>query len=448
MQTFTEIDRHFADFIQELEGEHDQKVWLAAALTSQATQRGHVCLDLPLVAGTKIHNEQDENDQGVSCPDLQTWIERLTLSQMVGSPGEYRPLILDQANRLYLYRYWNYEKQLANYLVNQHWLFDEVDFELLWKGIDRCFEKSEIIDWQQVAALIAVCSSLCVITGGPGTGKTSTVVKILALLLEQAKGKSVRVALAAPTGKAAARLKEAVEAAKASFLGEASPLAALLPQEAFTLHRLLGIREGVSQPRYHEKFPLPYHVVIVDEASMVDLPLMAKLAVALPANGRLILLGDKDQLASVEPGAIFGDICAALGSESPPQEFWKKFGGERKSELKPQRALDHHKGTLKPVVALAKNYRFDEKSNLGRLSLSINAGDGAKALDIMHEAGENTLSWRDLTNVSDLEASIASWPTAILFLISRPPASPRLLPLTPVFVSFAHCVRVLMASLR
>ena len=116
--------------------------------------------------------------------------------------------------------------------------------DLLWNGINRWFEKSEGINRQQIGALIAVCSSLCLITGGPGTGKTSLVVKILALLLEQAKGKSLRIALAAPTGKAAARLKEAVEAAKTKLLGESSALAALLPQEAFTLHRLLGIREG------------------------------------------------------------------------------------------------------------------------------------------------------------------------------------------------------------
>ncbi len=322
MPTLTEIDRHFAEFIQKLEGEHDEKVWLAAALTSQATQLGHVCLDMPLVAGKKIRNEETEEDRGLICPDLDSWVERLKLSRMVGLPGQYRPLILDQANRLYLFRYWNYEKRVASYLTNRKWLFETVDMDLLWNGIQRWFEKSEGISRQQIGVLIAVCSSLCVITGGPGTGKTSLVVKILALLLEQAKGKSLRIALAAPTGKAAARLKEAVEAAKTKLLGESSALAALLPQEAFTLHRLLGIRQGDGQPRYHEEFRLPYHVVIVDEASMVDLPLMAKLVAALPTKGRLILLGDKDQLASVEPGAIFGDICSALGSDLPQEELW------------------------------------------------------------------------------------------------------------------------------
>ena len=225
MPTLTEIDRHFAEFIQKLEGEHDEKVWLAAALTSQATQLGHVCLDIPLVAGKKIRNEENEEDRGLICPDLDSWVERLKLSRMVGFPGQYRPLILDQANRLYLYRYWNYEKRVASYLTNRKWLFETVDMDLLWNGIQRWFEKSEGISRQQIGVLIAVCSSLCVITGGPGTGKTSLVVKILALLLEQAKGKSLRIALAAPTGKAAARLKEAVEAAKTKLLGESSALA-------------------------------------------------------------------------------------------------------------------------------------------------------------------------------------------------------------------------------
>ncbi len=118
------------------------------------------------------------------------------------------PLILDRANRLYLYRYWMDEKRVASYLINRSWFFESVDMELLWKGIQRWFEKSEVMNPQQIGALIAVCSSLCLITGGPGTGKTSLVVKILALLLEQARGKPQRIALAAPTGKAAARLKK------------------------------------------------------------------------------------------------------------------------------------------------------------------------------------------------------------------------------------------------
>ena len=254
MPTLTDIDRHFAEFIQKLEGEHDEKIWIAAALASQATQLGHVCLDISLVAGKKIRNEEAEEDRGLVCPDLDSWVERLKHSRMVGLPGQYRPLILDRANRLYLYRYWMDEKRVASYLINRSWLFESVDMELLWKGIQRWFEKSEVMNPQQIGALIAVCSSLCLITGGPGTGKTSLVVKILALLLEQARGKPQRIALAAPTGKAAARLKEAVEAAKTKFVEDASPLAATLPQEAFTLHRLLGIRQRDGQPRYHEEF--------------------------------------------------------------------------------------------------------------------------------------------------------------------------------------------------
>jgi exodeoxyribonuclease V alpha subunit len=397
MHIFTGIDRHFAEFIQELGGESDQKIWLAAALASQATQQGHVCLDMPSVAGRKLRNEENEDDPEVTCPDLDSWVEPLKRSRMVGLPGQYRPLILDQANRLYLYRYWMYERRVASYLVNRKWLFETIDMNILWNGIHRWFGEAGGINRQQIGALIAVCSSLCLITGGPGTGKTSLVVKILALLLEQVKGKSLRIALAAPTGKAAARLKEAVETAKSKLLGESSTLSALLPQEAFTLHRLLGIREGSSQPRYHEDFPLPFHVVIVDEASMVDLPLMAKLVSALPDKGRLILLGDKDQLASVEPGAIFGDICSALGADLPPDEFWKE-------EI--WKAREPRDEKLKPVVSLTKNYRFDESSSLGRLSFSIKKGDGEKALDILQNGEGQGLSWRYLRNLSDLRESI------------------------------------------
>ncbi len=415
MPALTEIDRHFAEFIQKQEGGHDDKIWLAAALASQATQLGHVCLDIPLVAGKKIRNDETEEDRGLVCPDRDSWLERLKLSRMVGFPGQYRPLILDQANRLYLYRYWMYEKRVASYLSDRKWLFETVDMDLLWNGIQRWFEKSEGMNRQQIGALIAVCSSLCLITGGPGTGKTSLVVKILALLLEQARGKPLRIALAAPTGKAAARLKEAVDGAKTKFLGEASPLAAWLPQEAFTLHRLLGIRQGDGQPRYHEEFRLPYHVVIVDEASMVDLPLMAKLVAALPGKGRLILLGDKDQLASVEPGAIFGDICTALGADLPPDEFWRIVGREELSKVDARRARDPQKEKLKPVISLTKNYRFDETSSLGRLSVAVNEGDGAGALDILQKAGEEGLSWKYLKGLSDFEESIRRLAQSDLF---------------------------------
>jgi exodeoxyribonuclease V alpha subunit len=149
-----------------------------------------------------------------------------------------------------------------------------------------------------------------VITGGPGTGKTSTVVKILALLLQQVRGTRLDIALAAPTGKAAARLKQSVKSAK-ERLNCTDEIRDAIPEETSTLHRLLQTIPGAARFRFDQKNRLACDVVVVDEASMVDLPLMAKLTQALPDHARLILLGDRDQLASVEPGAIFGDICEA-----------------------------------------------------------------------------------------------------------------------------------------
>ncbi|WP_230370226.1 AAA family ATPase [Paludibacterium denitrificans] len=165
-------------------------------------------------------------------------------------------------------------------------------------------------DRQKLAAALAARQRLLVISGGPGTGKTTTVVRLLAMLASPAERPLV-MKMAAPTGKAAARLTESVRAARAG-LPVAEPVRRQLPDSAETLHRLLGLRPGVATPRHHAGNPLPLDVLVVDEASMIDLDLMARTVEALPSQARLILLGDRDQLASVEAGSVLGDICAAV----------------------------------------------------------------------------------------------------------------------------------------
>ena len=187
--------------------------------------------------------------------------------------------------RLYLYRYWKYERDLARVILEKAAaLSEDLDRELLEQGLGRLFPAAggDGPDWQQVAALAALRKKFCVISGGPGTGKTSTVVKIIALLLEQAKGANLRIALAAPTGKSAARLKESIRLMKEK-LDCAEQIKGLIPEEVSTIHRLLGPMDGSVRFRYSSENPLPFDVVIVDEASMVALPLMAKLATALKA---------------------------------------------------------------------------------------------------------------------------------------------------------------------
>jgi exodeoxyribonuclease V alpha subunit len=203
---------------------------------------------------------------------------------------------------------------------------------------------------------------------------------VLALLLEQAGARPCRIALAAPTGKAAARLQESLVRAQAE-LPFTDELKARLPAEASTVHRLLGVHPDSARTRYNASNPLPVDVVIVDEASMVDLGMMARLFAAVPATARLVLLGDKDQLASVEAGAVLGDLCQAA-AHSPLQEN---------------------------VVWLEKNYRFGPNHGLFALSRAVNAGDPDLALPLLTADSTNTLRGVDLPTASRLKAALREW---------------------------------------
>lgn len=397
------LDRHFADFITRVNGNESEEVWLAAALASHFTQEGHVCLDLASIAGQPVGAEAERS---IRCPELAAWVRSLRESPVVGAPGEFRPLVLDNAHRLYLYRYWAYEAALAAFLKRQAGRPPRpVDTGRLKENLSRLFPPQPgEPDWQRVAAVTALRRSFCVITGGPGTGKTSTVVRILALLAEQLTEKRISVVLAAPTGKAAARLKEAVRKAKLS-LACTPDVVRQIPDEALTLHRMLGALPGSSRFRYHERNLLPYDVIVVDEASMIDLPLMAKLVRAMPEESRLVLLGDKDQLASVEPGAVFGDICSVA-----------EAGGARGRQLAEslevgETAFD---GRSKPtladsVVALQKSYRFDPASGIGRLSRSIQAGDQTAILELLASNSSSGISWGEVRSPAQFKRSLETW---------------------------------------
>ncbi len=184
----------------------------------------------------------------------------------------------------------------------------------------------EPVNWQREAALAAVRRGFCVISGGPGTGKTHTLVLILALLLELERDRKLRIAVAAPTGKAAARIQDSIRTVKATLACDET-IKAQLPERASTIHRLLGYLPDSARFRHDADNPVPYDVVAVDEASMVDLALMAKLFRAIPASARVILLGDKDQLASVEAGAVLGDICAAAAGSHEGSEVGRGTDG-------------------------------------------------------------------------------------------------------------------------
>jgi len=376
------LSRQFAAALLRHEPTASAAVIYAAWLASEAVAEGDVCVDLAACAGQRRWH--DALQAGVVLPALAEWGEQLRASRLVGAPGAFAPLILDEHQRLYLARYWRYEQILAADLsARAATACDDVDEARLQADLERLFgfTNGAEPDGQRAAAEKAVLRRLCVISGGPGTGKTSTVVRILAALQMQYRG-GLTIRLAAPTGKAAARMQEAVRSAKGQ-LGGIHPLPSPLPQvgegtaahgggelvgeltaetlaaipeQASTLHRLLGSRPDSSLFRHDRNHPLPLDVLVVDEASMIDLALMAKLVEALPPRARLILLGDKDQLASVEAGAVFGDICAGAASQQG--------------------------GLCASIALLHKSYRFGADSGIGTLAQAIRSGEAEAAVGL------------------------------------------------------------------
>jgi exodeoxyribonuclease V alpha subunit len=392
---FSSLDRHFARLMERLSGGINSDLALAAALTSWSQRQGNVCLDLTALAqdGLLRSGREDgllgsvgESPDGeyatLHLPPLGTWVALLRQSPVVGQPGEFKPLILDPKSRLYLHRWWRYESDLAHAIRDRSATEVLVDRTWLSEALARYFaddDKSDT-DWQKVSAFVAITRRFCVITGGPGTGKTRTVAVLLAMLLEQPGANPLRIALAAPTGKAAARLQESIKSIQ-STLPCRDSIKAGMPQEAFTLHRLLGSRLEATRFQSDATRPLAFDVVVIDEASMVDLGLMAKLFAALPPQARVILLGDKDQLASVEAGAVLGDICH--GANSSASEHVQTSLRMLKSGRSPTEMPEAGGALRDCIVHLEKNYRFETGSGILALSRAVNDGDAEQVLRLL-----------------------------------------------------------------
>ncbi|MGH2668488.1 MAG: exodeoxyribonuclease V subunit alpha, partial [bacterium] len=327
---------------------------------------------------------------------METWRKQLARSPVVacsGDPDDFRPLVLVGGTRLYLYRYFDYERRLAARLAEMNRPAalpcpEPVAAALL----SRLFPQEGGVrpDRQKIAAATALLRRLCIISGGPGTGKTTTVVKVLALLL--GLHPVLRVALAAPTGKAAARLQGSLRAQLAE-LPVAAEVKARLPAEAHTVHRLLGHRPGRVSFRHDREHPLPYDLVVVDEASMLDLALATKLVEALPDEGRLILLGDKDQLSAVEIGTVFANLCVTRGIGAEMRESVEALTDETLPETGVGAGLSD------AVVWLEQGHRYAQGGAIGALVERVREGDADAVLAFLAgrsggEGGPEVL-WRD-----------------------------------------------------
>jgi exodeoxyribonuclease V alpha subunit len=397
------LDLAFARYLQSAQPSPDPRhAWLAA-LVSHQFGRGHACLDLAQLGtqGVQVLG-WDSRLQTLLPEDLAS-----SASSLPWTAGDASPLVMD-GPRLYLRRNWRAEQTIRTSIVGRLNAPCTVAASLA-HDLDQLFPSNAQVsgqpDWQKVACALATRKKFTLITGGPGTGKTTTVVRLLALLQSQA-AQPLRIALAAPTGKAAARLGESIGRAVQQL-----PVAMQqhIPTQAQTLHKLLKVRSAVQAT------PVPslaLDLVVVDEASMIDLELMARLLAAVPVTAYLILLGDKDQLASVEAGAVMGQLCegAVQGNYTADTVDWLRAScgqnvsawGGKGSDLAQQ------------TVMLRHSHRFTPDSVIGQWATAVNAGDRQAVADLWSAAPP----WRAgaSTSVTRLEPQQA-WDTRLEALV-------------------------------
>jgi exodeoxyribonuclease V alpha subunit len=398
------LDRAFVSFLEERAPGSDPLLLLAAALASHQLGHGHVCLDLQQTLAEpdfalSLPPEGDALTGPLLLPsqlladlDLRTWLQRIAASTLVAdgdAPGQQaRPLVLS-GQRLYLRRYWSYERQIDQTLRLRLSQSEAAPADLPAR-LAQLFDDGALpgqVDWQKLACALATRAGFSIITGGPGTGKTTTVVRLLALLQAPAveQGRPLRIRLAAPTGKAAARLTESI-GQQVERLQVTAQVRGHIPTDVSTVHRLLGSRPGSRHFRHHAGNPLPLDVLVVDEASMIDLEMMANLLQALPPKARLILLGDKDQLASVEAGAVLGDLCrdAEEGRYSPATQAWlEQIGGQSLAASGLEQGDAQRNPLAQQVVMLRFSRRFGEGSGIGQLARLVNRQQAQAARDVL-----------------------------------------------------------------
>lgn len=377
--TVLEIDFYFSEFIRDLSPDNRELMYFTALLLSHLRSEGHVCLQLRAWAAKKVnfrylwinHSSESESPDEYEYPSYETWNEVLSCSEIVGNLLQpNRPLIVED-DRLYLQRYWNYELKLAEKLKELNLDCDSIPAEHLTPDQTvTCLmtDHQEKDDGYGKAAILALRSHLLIISGGPGTGKTSSVASILYRLLKTQP--EMKISLTAPTGKAAARMNEAIESIRKSMQQQPEldqTIIERIPANAMTIHRLLETIPYSVTFRRQASNPLDADLVVADEASMIDMALMSKLCAALKKGSRLILLGDDRQLSSVEAGSAFGDLCDV-----------NQVAMNGKTSV-----LAEH------IIHFTHSRRFPESSSIYQLSQLINQGQGEEAMRYLDDLAKD-----------------------------------------------------------
>jgi len=368
------IDLALARLLAEHDPEHARSVALAAVLVSSLQRSGHSLIELATWGGSTFPGT------AVRLPDASSWREDLLASSVVGTPdSDIQPLVLDpETDHLALYRHWAAEGRIASSLAARLDIELAVNAEALRPTFEALFPDAATGDRQALAAVGALRHPVAIVAGGPGTGKTTTVAKLLALLLTA--NPDLEIALATPTGKASDRLGRSI-AERVATLPVPDAIKERIPTEAETLHRLLRYspsRRAFGRTAAH---PIPADLVVIDETSMADLVLFDALLDALRPDARLMLLGDADQLPSVGAGAVFGDLCAArpLTSSTIGSEFAALCDALGVGGIETGTSNE----LVDSVVRLTVSHRFSSDSGIGALARTLRDGDADAALAVL-----------------------------------------------------------------
>ncbi|WP_392565870.1 exodeoxyribonuclease V subunit alpha [Utexia brackfieldae] len=384
---FSALDVHLGSFLADkthFQGIAKQRFHFLISYLSAQTRAGHVCISVDHLTQTDLFAGREASLITEFClqldsPSVSDWQQLLAASTIV-STGETNTPLIWQHERLYFQRLWLDEQKVSHYFCRMS-QSDNTDISSLTAILEQLFpDNLSVPDWQKIAVATALTRQVAIISGGPGTGKTTTVAKLLAALVlgQLNHGKPLRIMAAAPTGKAAARLTESLNQAMGRLLSP-KQINLFLPNEAVTLHRLLGVSPHSAQFTYHHDNPLHVDILIIDEASMVDLSMMASIIDALPAQTRLVLLGDREQLSSVEAGAVLGDLCSfAQGEYTASQALILKQLTGYDIPTSPQVNM-----IADNICLLQKSYRFQAHSGIGQLASYIKQGDSYQARQLL-----------------------------------------------------------------